>query len=77
MAHEVVKRYTLNGVTVIWKPALCRHSGICARGLPKVFDPRRRPWIELQHSDGPTVSAQVERCPSGALSWEAEEKPGD
>lgn len=69
MPDEVVKKYTLNGVTVIWKPALCQHSGICARGLPKVFDPRRRPWIELQHADGPNVAAQVERCPSGALSW--------
>jgi len=69
MAHEVAKKYTLNGVTVIWKPGLCRHSGICARGLPEVFDPRRRPWIELQHADSSTVTAQVERCPSGALSW--------
>ena len=73
MPHEVVKRYTLNGVTVIWKPGLCRHSGICARGLPKVFDPRRRPWIELQHADSSTVTAQVDRCPSGALAWEWKE----
>jgi uncharacterized Fe-S cluster protein YjdI len=69
MPREIVKRYTLNGVTVIWKPALCVHSGICARGLPLVFDPRRRPWIELQHADSDAVTAQVEKCPSGALSW--------
>lgn len=69
MPRDIVKKYTLNGVTVVWKPALCVHSGICARGLPKVFDPRRRPWIELQHTDAETVTAQVERCPSGALSW--------
>ena len=70
MAHEVVKRYTLNGVTVIWKPGLCRHSGICARGLPKVFDPRRRPWVILDGFDTTTIVEQVERCPSGALSIE-------
>ena len=69
MAREIVKRYTIHGVTVIWQPALCRHTGICARGLPEVFDPRRRPWIELQHSDAATITAQVERCPSGALTW--------
>jgi putative redox protein len=69
MSHEIVKRYTRNGVTVIWKPALCRHSGICAAGLPEVFNPRRRPWIELQHADSAKVTAQVDRCPSGALSW--------
>jgi uncharacterized Fe-S cluster protein YjdI len=70
MRDDIVKRYTLNGVTVIWQPSLCTHSGICARGLPKVFNPRRRPWIELQHADSDVVTAQVERCPSGALSWE-------
>lgn len=67
---DIIKRYTLNGITVIWKPALCSHSGICARGLPLVFNPRRRPWVELQHADAETVKAQVDRCPSGALAWE-------
>jgi uncharacterized Fe-S cluster protein YjdI len=69
MPDDVVKTYTMHGVTVTWKPALCRHTGICARGLPAVFNPRRRPWIELQHADRETVTAQVERCPSGALTW--------
>jgi uncharacterized Fe-S cluster protein YjdI len=65
----MVKRYSNGEVTVIWQPDLCRHTGICFRGLPLVFDPRRRPWIQLQHADTPAVTAQVERCPSGALSW--------
>jgi putative redox protein len=70
MAHEIVKRYSNGEVTVVWQPALCRHAGACARGLPLVFNPRRRPWIEMQHSDSETIAAQVDRCPSGALSWE-------
>lgn len=70
MPHDIVKRYTMHGVTVIWKPALCRHTGICARGLPDVFNPRRRPWIELQHAERDGITTQVERCPSGALTWE-------
>ena len=65
----VVKRYSNGEVTVIWQPDLCRHTGICFRGQPLVFDPRRRPWIELQHADSATITAQVERCPSGALTW--------
>jgi len=69
MDHNITKRYSNGEVTVVWRPALCRHSGICARGLPLVFDPRRHPWIELQHADSPTITAQVERCPSGALTW--------
>jgi len=68
--RDITKRYSNGEVTVIWKPSVCIHSAICARGLPKVFDPRRRQWIELQHADTATIIAQVEACPSGALSYE-------
>jgi len=40
-----------------------------------VFNPRRKPWIELQHADSARIIAQVEQCPSGALSWLASPKP--
>lgn len=65
----MTKRYTNGEVTVVWKPDLCQHSGICARGLPDVFKPSRRPWIELTHADSAAITAQVDRCLSGALSW--------
>jgi uncharacterized Fe-S cluster protein YjdI len=64
-----IKRYSNGEVTVLWKPDLCMHSGICARGLPLVFSPSRRPWIELRHADSETIVRQVKRCPSGALSY--------
>jgi uncharacterized Fe-S cluster protein YjdI len=70
----MVKRYSNDEITVVWQPDLCRHTGICARGLPMVFNPGRRPWIELEHSDSETIAAQVHRCPSGALSLQ-EKKP--
>jgi uncharacterized Fe-S cluster protein YjdI len=70
------KAYSNDDVTVFWRPERCRHSGICARGLPAVFDPRRRPWIELQHADTDTIVAQVERCPSGALTWAPRDREG-
>jgi uncharacterized Fe-S cluster protein YjdI len=25
--------------------------------------------VQLEHADTETITAQVERCPSGALSW--------
>lgn len=67
---DIVKRYSNGEITVVWQPSLCVHSGICARGLPKVFDPRRRPWVILDGFDSETIVNQVERCPSGALSIE-------
>lgn len=65
----MVKRYSNGDVTVVWTPDLCQHTGICARGLPHVFNPARRPWIELRHADTDTLTTQVDRCPSGALTW--------
>ncbi len=65
----MTKNYTNGEVTVVWKPDLCQHTGICARGLPAVFRPKLKPWIDLTPSDSRTITDQVERCPSGALSW--------
>lgn len=75
--EALTKRYDNGEVTVIWKPHVCIHSGVCVRGLPLVFDWRRRPWIELQHADTAAIVAQVERCPSGALSWVPSNGPVD
>ncbi len=60
--------YTRDNVTVVWTPAVCQHSGICARGLIDVFDPRRRPWIDMDRAPLERIVEQVGRCPSGALS---------
>jgi uncharacterized Fe-S cluster protein YjdI len=71
MNKEIVKRYSNGEITVVWRPSLCIHCAICARGLPAVFDPRRRPWVILEGFDSATIADQVEQCPSGALSLDA------
>jgi uncharacterized Fe-S cluster protein YjdI len=77
MTRDIIKRYTNGEVTVIWQPSLCVHSAICFRGLPAVFDPRRRPWVVLDGQSTDTIIQQVEECPSGALSFErVTGKPG-
>jgi uncharacterized Fe-S cluster protein YjdI len=63
------KRYTNEDITVVWKPDACIHSALCWRGLLGVFDPRKRPWINMEGADTEAIIAQVEKCPSGALSW--------
>ena len=68
MPEEIIKRYSNGEVTVVWKPAVCIHSTICFAGLPAVFDPRRRPWVDIQAASSEVIVAQVRRCPSGALS---------
>ena len=65
---DIIKRYSNGEITVVWQPTLCVHSGICARGLPLVFNPRRRPWIDATTATTAEIVAQVAKCPSGALS---------
>ena len=67
---DIVKRYTNGEVTVVWKPELCIHSAVCVGGLPQVFHPKEHPWITLEHATTDEITQQVDRCPSGALSWE-------
>ncbi|UKJ06603.1 (4Fe-4S)-binding protein [Solitalea lacus] len=67
--QNLKKEYTNGEVTVVWQNAKCIHSGICFKGLPQVFDPRRRPWISILGADTQKIIDQVKRCPSGALSY--------
>lgn len=61
--------YSNGEITVVWQPELCIHSGICFKGLPGVFDPRRKPWIDLNNGLTLQIIDQVKKCPSGALGF--------
>ena len=71
---ENTREYTNGDITVVWKPDQCIHSKICWTGLLSVFDPRKRPWVNIEGSDTETIVAQVDKCPSGALSYFKNEK---
>ena len=66
MAHG--KFYSNGEITIHWQSDLCKHTAICFRGLPQVFDPRKRPWITPEASSTEEITRQVKACPSGALS---------
>jgi uncharacterized Fe-S cluster protein YjdI len=68
MTGTIKKLYSNGEITVVWQPHLCVHSGICARGLPLVFNPRRRPWVDVAAASTADIVNQVAQCPSGALS---------
>lgn len=67
--EEITKHYTNGEVTVVWKPGICQHSRICWRGLPEVFDPNNKPWINIEGAGTERIVQQVKQCPSGALSF--------
>jgi uncharacterized Fe-S cluster protein YjdI len=66
---EVVKKYSKGDLTVIWKPDQCIHSTKCWKGLVAVFNPRSKPWINMEAADADRIMEQVSLCPSGALSY--------
>ena len=61
--------YEAPGITVTFDPDVCIHAAVCVRGLPAVFDVRRKRWIHAEAATPEEVAAQVERCPSGALRY--------
>lgn len=63
-------RYTNDEITVFWKPKVCVHSTLCWRGLIQVFNPKERPWVNMNGASTEDIIRQVEKCPSGALSYQ-------
>lgn len=74
MADEI-RKYSSNELTVVWQPKLCVHSKLCWQGLIQVFNPKARPWVNIQGATADRIREQVARCPSGALSIEAVGEP--
>ena len=66
---NIIKKYSNGEITVVWEPAKCIHSTICFNGLPNVFNPNKRPWVNIEGADSNTIVDQVKACPSGALSY--------
>ena len=67
---DLTRTYEDDRMRVSWYAGRCIHSGACIRAQPGVFDPRRRPWVELSAADADAIAAAVVRCPTGALEFE-------
>ena len=65
----MIKEYKNDEITVIWNPGICQHAGKCARGNGKVFDPKRRPWVDLSQAPATEIAAIIDQCPSKALQY--------
>lgn len=72
-----LQTYETRDITVTFDPAVCRHTGICVRGLPLVFDVKRQRWIRPELASAADVAAQVARCPSGALQYRLKGEGGE
>ena len=69
MEEEITKHYKNEDITIVWKPKVCIHSAVCFKGLPRVFNPKKKPWVNIEGSSTEAIIAQIDQCPSGALSY--------
>lgn len=69
MNKELIKKYSNEDLTVVWKPRICTHAGECIKALPQVYNPAEKPWLKIENATSEELKAQIRRCPSGALSY--------
>jgi len=66
---EISKKYKNDDITVVWKPKLCIHAAECVKHLPEVYNPKSKPWIKIENASTDALISQIDKCPSGALSF--------
>jgi uncharacterized Fe-S cluster protein YjdI len=76
------RTYADERIEVHWEPKLCIHTRNCVRRLGRVFDPERRPWIDVSAAEAGEIAETVLTCPTGALHFRrldgaAQEEPVD
>lgn len=63
------RTYRGDDITVYWKPSACVHASYCYRELIEVFDPGRRPWVDMKAATTARIIEVVNMCPTEALTW--------
>ncbi|WP_299674685.1 (4Fe-4S)-binding protein [uncultured Tenacibaculum sp.] len=74
MDKEIIKEYSNGELTIVWKPKTCIHAAECVKALPKVYNPKARPWLKIENATTEELRAQIKKCPSGALSYYMNDK---
>src|SRR5438132_3402549 len=67
-SHKV-RRYDGEDIAISYDMKRCIHAEECVRGLPRVFDPGRRVWVDATQAQAGEIANIVQRCPSGALHF--------
>jgi uncharacterized Fe-S cluster protein YjdI len=69
MMDKTDRDYTNAVITVFWQPKKCIHATTCYRELIEVFNPRKRPWVDMNGASTEEIIRVVKLCPTQALSF--------
>ena len=68
--EEKIFTYEGETLTVTYDLKRCIHAARCVHGLPDVFDPNRKPWVEVNNATPDALKSVIEECPTGALKYQ-------
>lgn len=70
------RSYSNGEITVFWCARDCVHATTCYNSLRSVFDPLKRPWVNMGGAPTDQILEIIEKCPSKALTfrWNDEQK---
>jgi CDGSH-type Zn-finger protein/uncharacterized Fe-S cluster protein YjdI len=65
-----INEYEGEDITVRYDVKRCIHAAECVKGLPRVFDPDRKPWVTPDGAAADDLAEVISRCPTGALHFQ-------
>lgn len=62
--------YKAETIDVSYDPRKCIHAAECVKGLPQVFNPQKKQWVDVKAASADDIARVIEKCPTGALKYQ-------